>query len=70
MYAVLNHKRCNTQHQESVGEFQEIRGGLLPISRLEILDGDEIHIDDTKSIPNLKVDYYLRDRQPDVKENA
>ncbi|XP_060592843.1 tubulin-specific chaperone cofactor E-like protein [Ruditapes philippinarum] len=70
MYAVLNHKRCNTQHNESVGEFQEIRGGLLPISRLEILDGDEIHIDDTKSIPNLKVDYYLRDRQPDVKENA
>ncbi|XP_045199636.2 tubulin-specific chaperone cofactor E-like protein isoform X2 [Mercenaria mercenaria] len=44
--SVLFHKHCNSRHEETVGELQEIRGDGLPMSRLDIFDGDEIHIDE------------------------
>lgn len=52
MNFTLYHKHCNGRHEETLGELEEMRCELLPLSRLDILDGDEIHIDDTKGLNN------------------
>ena len=69
-HAILYHKLCNSQHAESLGEVQELQSGSLPISRLEILDGDEIIIDESKKIPSTRLEYHLINLHPDIEQST
>ena len=44
----MYHKYCNPEHQSDLlhsGELEQLVLDTLPISRFDILDGDEIHVD-------------------------